>query len=77
MVSLEGLLVTATGVLAGSVASLFTILPFGVARADRWWPEASPAGYAVIVAIAVALTASALLGTARRTVRGPAVAALR
>jgi putative ABC transport system permease protein len=77
MVSLEGLLVTGTGVLAGSAAALFTILPFGVARTDRVWPDASPAAYAVIVAVAAALTALALLGTARRTVRGAAVAALR
>jgi putative ABC transport system permease protein len=77
MVALEGVLVTATGVLAGSVASLFTILPFGVARADRVWPDASPVAYAVIVAVAVVLTGFALIGTARRTVRGPAVAALR
>jgi putative ABC transport system permease protein len=77
MVALEGLLVTATGVLAGSVASLFTILPFGSARADRWWPDATPAAYAVIVAVAVALTAFALLGTTRRAIRGVAVAALR
>jgi putative ABC transport system permease protein len=77
LVSLEGLLVTATGVLAGAAASLFTILPFGVARADRWWPDATPAAFAVIVAVAVALTAFALLGTTRRTVRGPAVAGLR
>ena len=77
MVALEGLLVTATGVLAGSVASLFTILPFGSARADRWWPDATPAAYAAIVAVAVALTAFALLSTTRRAIRGVAVAALR
>jgi putative ABC transport system permease protein len=75
-VSWEGLLVTATGVLAGSAASLFTILPFGAARADQIWPDASPAAYAVIVAVAVVLTGSALLGTTRRAVRGPAVTAL-
>jgi putative ABC transport system permease protein len=48
-----------------------------VARADRVWPDASPVAYAVIVAVAVVLTGFALIGTARRTVRGPAVAALR
>jgi len=76
MVSLEGLLVTVAGVLAGSAASLFTILPFGAARVDRVWPEATPVAYAVIVAVALALTGVALLGTTRRTIRGPAVAAL-
>jgi putative ABC transport system permease protein len=77
MVALEGLLVTITGVLAGSLASLFTILPFGAARVDRIWPDVTPSAYALIVAIAVALTAAAMLGTTRRTLRGPAVAAVR
>jgi len=73
MVALEGLLVTVTGVLAGSVASLFTVLPFGAARVDRVWPDASPVAYGVIVGVAVVLTGVALVGTARRTVRGVAV----
>ncbi|GGM12037.1 FtsX-like permease family protein [Dactylosporangium sucinum] len=74
MVSLEGLLVTVTGVLGGSLASLVTILPFGLARADRLWPEATPAAYAVVVATAVALTGAAMIGTTRRSTRGPATA---
>ena len=77
MVASQGRLVTVTGVPAGSVASLFTILPFGAARADRVRPEATRAAYAVIVAVAVALTGAALLGTTRRAVRGVAVAGLR
>jgi putative ABC transport system permease protein len=77
MVTLESLLVTVTGVLSGSAAALFTIVPFGSARVDRLWPEATPLAYGVIVAVAVALTGAAVLGTTRRTVRGPAVAALR
>ncbi|MGX6606074.1 FtsX-like permease family protein [Micromonosporaceae bacterium Da 78-11] len=76
-VSLESLLVTVTGVLGGTVASLFTVVPFGSARADHLWPQATPAAYAVVVAIAVALTAAATVGTARRTMRGPADAAVR
>jgi len=77
MVACEGLLVTVTGVLAGSAASLFTILPFGTARTDHIWPEATPTAYAVIVTLAIALTAVSALGTTRRALRGPAVAALR
>jgi putative ABC transport system permease protein len=76
MVALEGILVTVTGVLAGSVAALVTILPFQSARAGGWLPETTPLLYAVIVATAVALIGTALLGAARRTVRGPAVASL-
>jgi putative ABC transport system permease protein len=77
MVALEALLVTVTGVLGGTAASMFTILPFGSARADRVWPDAAPWAYGIIVLIAVALTAAAMVQTARRTVRGPATAAMR
>ncbi|XVV16529.1 FtsX-like permease family protein [Actinoplanes sp. CA-131856] len=77
MVSLEVVLVTITGVLGGSAAALFTIVPFGSARAGRLWPEASPWQYGVIVALAVLLTAAATVQTTRRTLRGPATAAIR
>jgi putative ABC transport system permease protein len=56
---------------------MFTILPFGSARADRVWPEASPLAFGIVAAIAVGLTASALVQTTRRAVRGPATAAVR
>nr|WP_221374178.1 ABC transporter permease [Actinoplanes polyasparticus] len=77
MVALEGVLITVTGVLGGLVASLFTVLPFGSARAGRVWPDASPAAFGIVAAIAVVLTASALVQTARRTLHGPATAAVR
>jgi putative ABC transport system permease protein len=77
MVTGEGVRTTAVGVLGGSVAALFTILPFGSARAGRWWPDATLFPYAVIIAIAAALTGAAMLGAARRTIRGPAVEAIR
>ncbi|MGK5683205.1 FtsX-like permease family protein [Actinoplanes sp. URMC 104] len=77
MVSLEGVLVTVTGVLGGLVASTATILPFGSARADRVWPDASPLPFALIAATAVVLTAFAMIQTTRRTVRGPATVAVR
>ncbi|WP_250031143.1 FtsX-like permease family protein [Paractinoplanes maris] len=77
MVALEGLLSTVTGVLGGLVAALFTVLPFGSARAGRIWPDASPAAFGIVAAIAVVLTASALVQTTRRAVRGPATAAVR
>jgi putative ABC transport system permease protein len=32
-------------VLGGTVASMFTVLPFGSARADRLWPETKPTAY--------------------------------
>ncbi|MCO8270499.1 ABC transporter permease [Actinoplanes sp. TRM 88003] len=77
MVALEGVLITATGVLGGLLASLFTILPFGSARADRIWPDASPAAFGIVAAIAVVLTASAVVQTTRRTLHGPATTAVR
>ncbi len=77
MVAVEALLVTVTGVLGGTVASLFTILPFASARAGSFVPDVTPAAFTVVVAIAVALTGAATLGTTRRTVRGPATAAIR
>jgi putative ABC transport system permease protein len=77
MVSLEVLLVTVTGVLGGTVAAMFTVLPFGSARAGSFWPDLTPGAYALIVTVAAILTAAAMVGTARRTVRGPATAALR
>jgi putative ABC transport system permease protein len=76
-VILEGVLVTVTGILGGAVASLFTILPFGSARAGRVWPDASPAAFALIAALAVLHTAGAVIGTTRRTIRGPATVAVR
>lgn len=77
MVAMEALLVTVTGVVGGAFGSLFTIVPFASARAGSLVPDVTPAAFTVVVAIAVVLTAAAMLGTARRTVRGPATAALR
>ncbi|WP_433374601.1 FtsX-like permease family protein [Actinoplanes sp. CA-142083] len=77
MVGIEGLLVTVTGALGGTAAAMFTILPFGSARADRIWPDESPAAYVLILAVAVALTAAAMLGATRRSVQGPATEVVR
>jgi putative ABC transport system permease protein len=77
MVSLESGLVTVAGVLGGSIASLFTILPYGLARADHLWPDAGPADYLAIITVAVLLTATSTIGATRRTVHGQATAAVR
>ncbi|MFF5291579.1 FtsX-like permease family protein [Paractinoplanes globisporus] len=77
MVALEALVVTITGALGGTLAAMFTVLPFGSARADQVWPDATPTAYAVILVIAAALTGAAMLGATRRTVRGPATASIR
>jgi putative ABC transport system permease protein len=77
MVALEAGLVTVTGVIGGALGSLFTVLPFASARAGSFVPDVTPAAFVLVSVIAVALTAAAMLGTARRTVRGPATAAMR
>jgi putative ABC transport system permease protein len=77
MVALEGLLVTVTGTLGGTAAAMFTILPFGSARTGHLWPDSGPSAYVTILAVATALTAAAMLGATRRTMRGPATAAVR
>jgi putative ABC transport system permease protein len=77
MVALEALVVTITGALGGTLAAMFTVLPFGSARADRVWPDATPTAYTVILVIAAALTGAAMLGATRRTVRGPATTSIR
>ncbi|MBL7258651.1 FtsX-like permease family protein [Paractinoplanes lichenicola] len=77
MVSLEGVLITVTGVLGGLAASMFTILPFGSARADQIWPSESPWAFAIVACSAAVLTAFATIQTTSRTVRGPATTAVR
>ncbi|GAA2585988.1 FtsX-like permease family protein [Actinomadura fulvescens] len=76
MVALEGAVLTVTGVLLGTVASLFTILPYASVRLGSALPDGGPAVYAGVVALAVALTLGTALGAARRAVRTPAVAAV-
>ncbi len=74
MVAAESALLTVTGVLFGTVASIVTILPFSIARMDDAWPSLAPGRYAVIVAVAVVLTFAAALGATRKAIAGPAIA---
>lgn len=77
-VGLESAVLTATGVLCGTVASVFTIVPFGLARRDSATPDGSVWTYLGVVALAAVLTGVTAHGAARRAVRVPAVeAALR
>jgi ABC-type antimicrobial peptide transport system permease subunit len=75
MVSLEGAVLAATGVLFGSLAALFTVVPYSVARTGSIVPEATPAIYLGVVALAASLTLASGVGAARRTIRTPAVEA--
>lgn len=76
MVSMESLVLTATGVLFGSIASLVTLVPYSIARTDSIVPDSTIAIYLGIVAVAVAITFASSLGAAQRAIRMPAVEAV-
>lgn len=75
-VGTEAVILTVTGVFFGTVAGLAGILPFTVARTDGVLPDRGPWIWLAIVAIAAAATVLTSVGTARRTLRTPAVAAV-
>lgn len=75
-VGVEGLVLTATGVLLGTVAGLAGILPFTIVRTDTVWPRQGLGVWLGIVAVAAVATLGTSLGTARRTLRTPAVEAV-
>jgi ABC-type antimicrobial peptide transport system permease subunit len=75
MVGLEGVALAVTGVLFGSLAAVATVVPYSIARTDSAFPDTSIAIYLGVVAIAVALTLAASLGSARRAIKTPAVEA--
>jgi FtsX-like permease family len=77
MVSLEGAVLIVTGVLVGTLASLFTVLPYSVARTDSIRPDAPIAIWLGIVGVAVLLTLAASLGAATRAMRAPAIRAVQ
>jgi predicted lysophospholipase L1 biosynthesis ABC-type transport system permease subunit len=76
MVSLESLVLLVTGVLFGSIAALFTLLPYSVARTDSLVPDVGVGIYVAVVAAAAVLTLAASLGTARRAAGTPAIEAV-
>jgi ABC-type antimicrobial peptide transport system permease subunit len=75
MVTLESVVLLVTGVLFGSLAAVFTVLPYGIARTDSVLPESAAIYLGVVVSAAI-LTLVASVGTARRTLRTPAVEAV-
>lgn len=75
MVSLEGLALASTGVLFGSLGSLFAVIPYSIARTDSILPDSTVAIYLGIVSVAAILTLASSLGAATRTMRTPAVEA--
>ncbi|REE97690.1 ABC transporter permease [Thermomonospora umbrina] len=76
MVALESAILTVTGVLFGTLAALFTILPFNFARTDTALPSAGLGTYVGVVAVAATLALVTGLWTTRRTLRTPAIEAV-
>jgi putative ABC transport system permease protein len=75
MVSLESIVLLATGLLFGSIAALFTVVPYSFARTD----SILPSGFAIylgVVAVAIVLTLTASIAASRRAIRVPAVEAV-
>jgi cell division protein FtsX len=65
------------GVGLGVLASLATVIPFGLARAGATFADISPAVYPALAAAAVLVTLVTGVGAARRAIRPPAVSAVR
>ncbi|MEU5754575.1 ABC transporter permease [Streptomyces sp. NPDC047829] len=74
MVGAEGAILTLTGVFFGTVAALAGVVPFTVVRTDAVLPDRFPGVWLAMVAVSAAVTLGTSLGTARRTLRTPAVA---
>jgi predicted lysophospholipase L1 biosynthesis ABC-type transport system permease subunit len=75
MVSMESVVLAATGILFGSFASIVTVVPYSIARTDSILPDSTIAIYLGIVTVAAALTLAASLGATRRAISMPAVQA--
>jgi predicted lysophospholipase L1 biosynthesis ABC-type transport system permease subunit len=75
MVTLESVVLLATGVVFGSVAALFTVVPYNIARTDSVLPGGATI-YIGVVASAAILTLAAGGGATRRALRAPAVGAV-
>ncbi|MGW3770980.1 FtsX-like permease family protein [Actinomadura verrucosospora] len=77
-VALESAVLTVTGAACGTVASVFTIVPFGLARRDSAVPAGDVWTYLAVVALAAVLTGATTWAATRRAIGVPAVeAALR
>ncbi|WP_344900630.1 FtsX-like permease family protein [Actinomadura meridiana] len=74
-VAVESAVLTITGVVVGTIASVFTIVPFGLARSDSATPDGSVWTYLGVVALAAVLTGATAYAATRRAVRVPAVEA--
>lgn len=76
MVSVEGIVLAATGLVFGTLASIVTIVPYSIARAHQIIPDTTIGIYLGVVAVAAAVTLAATVGTARHTLQAPAIEAV-
>lgn len=75
-VGTEGVILTVTGVLLGTVAALAGVVPFTLVRTDAAWPDHGPGIWLGVVAVAAVVTLGTALLTARAALRTPAVEAV-
>lgn len=68
MVGLEHAALLVTGILFGTVAALFTVLPYSFARTGAVVPDATIAIYLAVVVVTVTVTIVAALVSARRAI---------
>ncbi|MFI8202851.1 FtsX-like permease family protein [Streptomyces sp. NPDC085937] len=76
VVGAEGLVLTAVGLLFGTLAALAGIVPFTVVRTDAVLPGQLTGVWLAVAAAGAAATLGTLLSTARRVLRTPAVRAV-
>ena len=72
----EGVVVAATGIAVGSIASLGTILPYSWVKLDRLLPDLGPAYAVLVAAAAVAVVLASTVGATRRALRPAALEAV-
>ncbi|MFF3496533.1 FtsX-like permease family protein [Streptomyces sp. NPDC002795] len=72
----EGALVVLTGIVAGAVAGMCTVIPYSMVRTDQWIPAVTPWLFVGIVAVAVTATLGAGLGSTRRLLRQQTIEAM-
>ncbi|WP_406146844.1 FtsX-like permease family protein [Streptomyces sp. NBC_01012] len=76
VVGLEAAVLTLTGLVLGTLAGIAGIVPFTMVRTDQTLPDQGPGTWLAIMAVAAVATLGTSLGTARRTLRTPAIDAV-
>ncbi|MFI2777982.1 FtsX-like permease family protein [Streptomyces sp. ALB3] len=76
VVGWEALILTLTGLVLGTVAGIAGIIPFTMVRTGQVLPDRGPGIWLAVIAVATVVTLGTSLGTARRTLRTPAIDAV-